>query len=172
MRKFGITAVLVVVAAAALTAGSAFAGATVTKVKLTGAYAGAANVKVADDVADIAANGPGKATILNAGKITGLGKGDASVQPCVPFTGTGLLTGTKGTKIKFTMLPGASGCGDEQGQVFSVSARAKVTGGAGKFKVGTKTYSLTKAKGTLKLTGVYDRGKGTFAIKLNGILTV
>ena len=50
------------------------------------------------------------------------------------------------------MIPPSSGCGDEEGNVFSISGKAKVTGG-------TKLYK--KATGTLKLTGVYDRGAGT-----------
>ncbi len=172
MRKLGISVVVAVVVATALTAGSAFSSATAAKVKLTGAYAGTATVKVADDIADIAATGPGKVTGLGVGKITGLGKGDASKQPCVPFTGTGQLTGVKGTKITFTMLTGAEGCGDEEGQVFAINARAKITGGAGKVKVGKKLYPLKKAKGTFKITGVYDRGAGTFAIKVSGLATV
>jgi len=172
VRRLGISVVAAAVAAAALMAGSAFSSATAAKVKLTGTYAGTATVKVADDVADIAATGPGKATGLGVGKITGVGKGDASAQPCVPFTGTGQITGLKGMKITFTMLSGAQGCGDEQGNVFSINARAKITGGAGKVKVGKKLYPLKKAKGTFKITGIYDRGAGTFSIKLNGLATV
>lgn len=172
MKRLGITTVSLAVAAAAVLVGSAVAGTSVTRVKLTGTYAGAANVKVTDDVADISANGSGTNTVMKAGKITGLGKGDASAQPCVPFNGTGTITGAKGTKLNFTMLSGASGCGDEQGQVFSISGRAKITGGAGKVKVGTKLYSLAKAKGTIKLTGVYNRGGASFTVKVNGTLTL
>jgi hypothetical protein len=126
-------------------------------------YAGTAVVKVTDQVADIAATGPGVGTLIGKSKVTGKGKGDASVQPCVPFTGTGLMSNTSGTTIKFTVLPGSSGCGDEAGNVFSVSGRAKVTGG-------TKLYR--KATGTLKMTGVYDRGAGTFSITFSGKVVV
>ena len=31
---------------------------------------------------------------------------------------------------------------------------------------------MKKAKGTFKITGVYDRGAGTFSVKLNGVVTV
>ena len=163
---------LVVAAVAAITAGSGLGSASAVKVKLTGAYEGTATVNVVAHLADIAASGPGKAAPLGVGKITGVGKGDASAQPCVPFTGTGQITGVKGMKITFTMLSGAQGCGDEEGKFFSINARAKVTGGAGKVKVGKKLYPMKKAKGTFKITGVYDRGAGTFSVKLNGVVTV
>ncbi len=149
---------------AAVSAGSALAGTTgSTKiVKFSASYAGAAVVKVTDQVADISTTGTGKGTI-GAGKITGKGTGDASAQPCVPFTGTGAMTGPKGAKINFKMASGSQGCGDEAGEVFSVTGKAIVTGGLGAYK---------KAKGTLKLTGIYDRSKGTFAVKFAGKLTV
>ena len=70
-----------------------------------------------------------------------------SVQPCVPWSGPGTMTGAGG-KLNFTVLSGAQGCGDEAGQVFSVVGKAKVTSATGK---------LAKATGTLKLTGTYDR---------------
>lgn len=172
MRRLGITTLVASAAVAALAAGSASGGAAVTNLKFTGAYAGTAVVKVADDIADIAATGPGTNTVMKAGKITGAGKGDASAQPCVPFNGTGSITGAKGVKINFTMLSGAQGCGDEQGELFSVSGRAKITSGVGKLRVGTKIYTLTRAKGTFKLTGTYDHTKGAFALKVIGTLIV
>jgi hypothetical protein len=61
------------------------------------------------------------------------------------------------------MASGSQGCGDEAGEVFSVTGRIIVTGGAGTYK---------KAKGNLKITGIYDRSKGTFSVKLTGKLTV
>ena len=167
MRKTRTTIVAALAAAlavAALTSGIAVAGtaARADVVPFKATYAGKATVKVTDDVADISADGTGTATILGASKITGKGKGDASKQPCVPFTGTGAITASSGS-LSFTVVPGATGCGDEAGKVFSVVGRAKVTGGTGK---------LAKATGTLKLTGVYDRGAGTFSIKFTGNLTV
>ena len=158
-----------VVALAAATAvvvvGAAWAGTESGNAKIvpfTAKYAGTATVKITDGIADIAANGAGTGTPIGKSKITGKGKGDSTVQPCVPFVGPGSMTGIKGN-ISFLVLPGSSGCGDEEGNVFSVSGRAKVTKGTKAFKT---------AKGTLKFTGVYDRGQGTFSIKFIGKLTV
>lgn len=131
-------------------------------VVFTASYSGTATVTVTDGVADIRAAGAGKGIPIGAGKIAGVGKGDANQQPCVPFTGPGTMTGTKKTKLTFTVLPGSTGCGDEAGQVFSISGKAKVVKGTG---------TLAKAKGTLKFTGVYDRGAGTFTVKFKGKLT-
>jgi hypothetical protein len=130
-------------------------------IAFSASYAGSATVNVTDNVADIQANGTGSGTLLGAGKVTGVGKGDASQQPCVPFNGPGTLSGSGG-KLVFTVLSGSSGCGDEAGQVFSVSGKAKVTNATGKLK---------KATGTLKFTGVYDRGAGTFSVRFKGTLT-
>lgn len=147
--------------AAVLVAGSALAGTTVKKpIAFSAAYAGTASVQVADQVANIAANGKGTAGVIGAGTITGAGKGDASQQPCVPFTGPGKIVGAKGT-IAFTVLTGSTGCGDEGGQVFSISGKAKVVKATG---------TLAKATGTLKFTGVYDKGAGTFSVKFKGTL--
>ena len=125
-------------------------------------YAGTAVVRVDGNVADITANGAGKGTPIGVSKVTGKGKGDSSVQPCVPFTGTGALIGAGKTKLTFKVVPGSSGCGDESGQVFSISAKATVIKGYGK---------LANVRGKLKITGVYDRGKGTFTAKFTGTLT-
>jgi hypothetical protein len=154
------TAALVVALAAMVVAGAAVAGAA-KKIPFSGKYAGTAVTKVTDNVADITANGAGAATPIGAGKITGKGTGDSSVQPCVPFTGTGSITGAKGT-VQFKVIPGSTGCGDEGGQVFSITARATVLKATG---------ALAKAKGSLKFTGVYDRGAGTFSVKVTGLLT-
>src|SRR6266542_5121816 len=97
----------------------------------------------------------GTGTLVGASKISGAGTGDSSVQPCVPFSGPGSLVGAR-SKLVFTVISGSQGCGDEAGQVFSVSGKAKVTKGTGK---------LLKATGTLKFTGIYDRGAGTFSVK-------
>lgn len=147
----------------ALLVGSAIASGagSVKIVNFTAKYAGKATVKVTGDVADISATGAGTGTPIGPGKVTGVGTGDTSQQPCVPWTGTGVMTGTKNTKVTFKMLPGSQGCGDEQGNVFSIVGRAQVTKATGK---------LAKAKGTLKLTGVYDRGAGTFSAKFSGKL--
>jgi hypothetical protein len=153
------------VIAAALVTGVALAGTTAqTKTVLfTAKYAGAAVVKVTDNVADISATGAGTGTIIRGSKILGKGTGDASQQPCVPFTGTGTMYAPNGTKILFKVVPGSTGCGDESGNTFSITGRAVVTKGTGKLK---------GAKGSLKLTGLYDRGQGTFSVKFSGKLTL
>ena len=156
---------LLALAATAVVAGAAVAadsGVTATTIPFTAKYAGTAVVRVDGNVADITANGPGKGTLLGAGKITGKGTGDSSVQPCVPFTGTGTMTGLAKTKLLFKVVSGSRGCGDESGQVFSISAKATVVKGTGK---------LANVRGKLKITGVYDRGKGTFSVKFAGTLT-
>lgn len=149
--------------AAALLVGTAWAGTSAKKITFTATYAGQANVKVTDNVADISANGVGKGTLIGKSSVKGLGKGDASQQPCVPWGGKGTMANTKGTKIVFEMVKG-SGCGDEQGQVFSIIGRAKILSGTKAFK---------KSKGSLlKVTGTYNRGAGTFSVKFSGKITV
>ena len=143
--------------------GSAIASgaAGVKTIPFTAKYAGDATVKVNGDVADISATGTGTGVPIGVGKITGTGTGDTSQQPCVPWSGTGLMKGTKAT-VAFKILPGSQGCGDEQGNVFSIVGKAQVTKATG---------ALAKAKGTLKLTGVFDRSAGTFSAKFSGKLT-
>ena len=136
--------------------------ATSKPVAFSASYSGIAAVQVNGDIANISANGTGTGTLLGSGKIAGTGTGDSTQQPCVPFTGPGSLTGTAGTKLTFTVASGSQGCGDEQGQVFSVVGKATVTKGTGK---------LAGAHGTLKFTGVFDRGAGTFSVKFKGTLT-
>ena len=151
-------------ATAALAAGAAAASSadTAAAIPFTAKYAGTAVVRVDGSVADITANGAGKGTLLGVGKVTGKGKGDSSAQPCVPFTGTGTMIGTGKTKLAFKVVTPSNGCGDESGQVFSINARATVIKGYGK---------LANVRGKLKITGVYDRGKGTFSVKFAGTLT-
>jgi hypothetical protein len=163
-HRFG-AATAGVIATAALAAGAAAAASsadTATAVPFKASYAGTAVVRVDGNVADITANGTGKGTPIGVSKVTGKGKGDSSVQPCVPFTGTGALIGAGTTKLTFKVVPTSTGCGDESGQVFSISARATVIKGYGK---------LANVRGKLKITGVYDRGKGTFTAKFAGTLT-
>jgi hypothetical protein len=138
------------------------AAATVKTVAFTATYAGTANVQVNGNIANISANGTGNGTVLGPGSISGTGTGDSSQQPCVPFSGPGLMAGTAGTKLSFTVPQSAQGCGDEAGQVFSVVGKATVTKGTGK---------LAKAHGILRFTGTYDRGAGTFSVKFKGTLT-
>jgi hypothetical protein len=125
-------------------------------------YSGKAVTQQTGDVVDITARGTGKGLPIGAGTITGKGKADSSIQPCAPFVGPGVMVGTARTKLAFTVLPGSSGCGDEAGQVFAVSGKAKVNSATGK---------LAKAKGTLKFSGTYDRGTGAFTVTFKGTLT-
>ena len=149
-------------AALATTVLAATALAVIVKpIAFTGTYKGNAVTNQNDTTVAITANGTGTGTLLGAGKITGTGTGDSSVRPCVPFTGTGKMSGPGGT-IVFKVIPGSSGCGDEQGQVFSISGKATILKATGK---------LLKRKGTLKFSGTYDRDSGAFTVKFRGSLT-
>jgi hypothetical protein len=151
------------VALAALFVGSAIASgaASVTIINFSAKYSGNATVNVTGDVVEsIKATGTGAGVPIGAGTITGLGKGEAKQQACNNWSGTGLLKGTKGT-IAFKMLPGAQGCGDEEGNFFSITGYATVTKATGK---------LAKAKGKLKVTGTYANDTGAFTAKFSGKL--
>ena len=162
MRKLWIASGGAATAAAVLITG-AFAATTVAKkvVPFTAKYTGTAVTKQTDNNVAITANGTGSGTLLGAGKVTGLGAGDSSVRPCVPFNGTGSMKGPGGV-VTFKVNPGSAGCGDDAGQLFSITGKASVLKATGK---------LAKAKGTLKMTGTYDRSSGAFSIKFSGSLT-
>ena len=162
MRKLWILSSGAALAVTVLVTG-AFAATTVVKttVPFVAKYTGMAVTSQTDNNVAITANGTGKATLIGVGKVTGLGTGDSSVQPCVPFNGTGSMRGPYGV-ITFKVNPGTAGCGDDAGQVFSISGKAAVIKATGK---------LAKAKGTLKMTGVYDRSSGAFSVKFSGSLT-
>lgn len=157
MKKLSI----LVTALLALAIASAAATAVKKPIVFTGKYAGTATTQAADNVVTITANGTGAGTKIGSGKVTGKGTGNSSVQPCVPFTGTGTITGAKGT-LTFKVNPGSSGCGDEAGQLFSVSGKATVLKGTG---------LLAKRKGTLRMSGTFDRSSGAFTVKFTGSLT-
>lgn len=161
MRKYRISILALGAAAlAALTAGSALAATSVKPIVFTGTYSGTASTKIDGSTVTISANGSGKGTLIGAGKVVGNGTGDSSKQPCVPFGGTGSITGAAGA-IQFKVLSNASGCGDEGGHVFSVTGYAQVLKATGK---------LAKAKGQLRFTGTYSRDDGTFSVKFTGTL--
>jgi hypothetical protein len=149
--------------AAAVLVTAALAATTVAKkvVPFTAKYTGTAVTKQTDNNVDITANGSGSGTLIGAGKVTGVGKGDSSVRPCVPFNGTGSMKGPGGV-ITFRVNPGTAGCGDDSGQLFSITGKATVTKATGK---------LALAKGILKMTGTYDRSSGAFSVKFSGSLT-
>jgi hypothetical protein len=137
------------------------ASAAIKPIAFTAKYTGTATTQAADTVVTINANGTGKGLLLGAGKITGVGTADSSVRPCVPFIGTGKISGAGGVLI-FKVKPGTSGCGDDAGSLFSISGKATVLKATGK---------LAKRHGTLKMTGMYDRDSGAFSIKFTGALT-
>jgi len=161
MFRTTIAAPVAVFAALALVAGTAVAGTAAKKIPFAGAYSGNATTKITNSVAAISATGSGTGTLIGKSSISGLGTGDTSQQPCVPFTGTGVLKGT-GTTLTFKVTPGSSSCGDESGENFAISGHATVLKGTGK---------LAKAKGTLKMTGTYTHSTGAFTLKLFGTLT-
>ena len=153
-----LTTAAAVIAAATVVTGAALAGTTSKTLAFKATFSGTATTQATDNVVSISASGAGKGTVIGAAKITGTGTGDSSQQPCVPFAGTGKMTGPGGT-LTFKVIPGSQGCGDEAGQVFSVSGKATVLKG---------TAKLRKAKGTLRMTGVYDRSSGAFSVKFTG----
>jgi len=155
-----IAAPVAVFAALALVAGTAVAGTTVKKLPFTASYTGNATTKITNSVAAISATGTGTGTFVGKSTISGLGSGDTSQQPCVPFTGTGVLKGTG--SLTFKVAPGSMSCGDDSGENFAISGHATVIKGTGK---------LAKAKGTLKMTGTYTHSTGAFTLKLFGTLT-
>jgi hypothetical protein len=163
VKRISIVSVLAVMTATALVTGVALASTATMKkvVPFVATFNGNATTQAADSVVTINANGTGKATLLGAGKVTGAGKGDSSQRPCVPFTGTGKITGPGGTLI-FKVNPSSVGCGDDSGQLFSISGKAAVLKATGKLK---------NAKGTLKMSGTYDRSSGAFTVKFKGSLT-
>jgi len=156
VRKLWILTIAVLAVAVA-----AAASAATKPIAFTAKYSGTATTKTADTVVTINANGTGKGLLIGAGKVTGIGTADSSVRPCVPFLGTGKMTGAGGTII-FKVKPGTSGCGDDSGSLFSISGKATVLKATGK---------LAKRKGTLKMSGTYDRNSGAFSIKFSGSLT-
>jgi hypothetical protein len=154
-------AVVTVLAVAAVAASSALAG---RAVAFAGTYTGKATTKVTGRTVAITALGAGRANVVGASKISGLGKGTTTQDnPCVPFTGPGSITGSTG-KITFVVLPTSRGCAaqDDQNKV-TVTGSMRVTGGTGKF---------AKARGTLKFSGPYNRGTGVFTVRLTGALTL
>ena len=161
MKKFRIPILaLALTVIAAATAGSALAKKPIV-VAFTGTYTGNASTQINGSVATISATGTGTGTLIGAGSITGQGTGDTSQQPCIPFAGTGKLTGSAGT-IAFKVLSGSSGCGDEGGHNFTITSHLAVLSATGK---------LAKAKGTLRMTGTYSHDDGSFSVKVSGTLT-
>ncbi len=165
MKKLLLTTMAALLAMATVAAGLATAGTTTSTkiVKFNALYTGKAVVVQSDQIATITAAGVGKGTPIGKGKLTGKGVGSAAAVQCNPFNGTGLITGVKGAKIKFKMTS-AQACGDaDPPEVFSISGRAIVNGGAGAYK---------KAKGNLKVVGTWKKSTGVFSIKFIGKLKI
>jgi len=161
VRKFRVVTLALAVVVLVTSAAALAAKPKPKKVAFLGTYSGQATTKLDGTTATIAATGTGKATVIGAGTLTGVGTGDTSVQPCVPFGGTGLLKGSGGS-VAFKVVPTGKGCGDEGGHEFSVSGYVLVTKATGK---------LLKAKGTLKFSGVYSHDDGSYSVKFTGTLT-
>lgn len=156
MRK--LSTLLVALLAVVLAASAATAAK--KPIAFVGKYAGTATTQGQDANVTITANGTGKGTLVGAGKITGAGTADSTQRPCVPFLGTGKISGAGGT-IAFKVNPSSIGCGDDSGNLFSISGKVAVVNATGK---------LAKTKGTLKMTGTYDRSSGDFSVKFSGTL--
>ena len=152
---------LIPILAAAVLVSSASALTKPKKIAFVGNYSGQATTLVNGSTVTITAKGNGSGTMIGAGALNAQGTGDSSQQPCVPFGGTGTLTGASGT-IYFKTNAGASGCGDEGGHNFTVKAYLAITKATGK---------LAKAKGTLRAVGTYNRDDGSFQVKLTATLT-
>jgi hypothetical protein len=156
MKKLSFITAFAALALAVLVAGALAAK---KPVSFSAKYTGTAVTQQTDNTVALTVNGTGSGT-LGAGKVTGTGTADASVRPCVPFTGTGSLTGPKGV-VQFKVLPGSTGCGDDAGQVFTFTAKAQVLKTTGTYK---------GVKGQLRVTGTFDRSSGAFSSKFLGLL--
>jgi hypothetical protein len=164
VRRFIVSIAALAVAAATVAAtGPAAATPAAKVIAFVATYSGTASTAAQGGTPTytISANGKGRATLIGAGTIIGQGTGDTSQQPCVPFLGTGKMVGPTGTVI-FKVTPGSSACGDESGTNFTFTAHFVVLKATGK---------LLKAKGTLKATGVFNHGDGSFSVKVTGKLT-
>jgi hypothetical protein len=163
VRKLTKSIVVVVAMLLATTAvaSAATANTKPKKIAFVGSYKGQATTLANGSNVTITAKGSGSGTLVGVGAINASGSGDSSQQPCVPFGGTGTITGAGGT-IAFKANPGATGCGDEGGHNFTVKVYLLVTRATGK---------LAKAKGTLRGIGTYNRDDGSFQLKLTGTLT-
>jgi hypothetical protein len=153
---------LAVTALAAALLASAALSAKPKTIVFAGSYTGNATTQMNGNSGTVTANGSGNGTMIGSSKLSGSGP-VTQQQPCALFSGPGTIVAANGAKIVFTVKPGAQGCGSDSDNTVTISGYAAVNGGSGKF---------AKAKGTLKFTGVYDRGGGAFNVKFAGKLTV
>jgi hypothetical protein len=152
-----------IAAVAAVIAGSALAGGAAKKpIALSATFKGKAVVRITGSHADISAQAAGSGVPIGKATLVGKGAGD-SAEPCPLFGGPATITAKAG-KLNFKVGQAAgSACTDEDGQVFSLSGRATITGGTGKY---------LKAKGSFKFLGSYDKKTGLFSVKFVGSFTV
>jgi hypothetical protein len=161
---------LVLVAVAALAASVATSAGATKKPKpkpkksaavaFVGTYSGTGSTLVNGSTVTITAKGNGNGTVIGASTISAAGTGDSSQQPCVPFGGTGTITGPGGT-INFKAASGATACGDDGGHNFTVKVMLGVTSATGK---------LANKTGVLRGVGTYSRDDGTWSLKVTGPL--
>ena len=129
-------------------------------VAFVGTYSGTGSTLVNGSTVTITAKGNGNGTVIGASTISASGTGDSSQQPCVPFGGTGTITGPGGV-INFKAVSGATACGDDGGHNFTVKVMLGVTSATGK---------LAKKTGVLRGIGTYSRDDGTWQLKVTGPL--
>ena len=141
-------------------AGTAVAGTTVKKPPFIGKYAGTATTQAADNTVTITANGTGAARKSAPARSPARARATARFSR-VCRSPAPARSRAKGT-LTFKVNPSSTGCGDEAGQLFSVSGKATVLKGTG---------LLAKRKGTLRMTGTFDRSSGAFTVKFTGSLT-
>ena len=149
----GLAGIAAVAATAALAAASPF----------TATYTGKVTEKVSGQNITASATGKGTGTIVKSSTVAGVVHATTANPPCSPFNGPASIKSGMGM-LKLNVLPISRGCaaGEDDRDHITLSGSAKVVGGTGKFK---------SAKGTLRFSGQYDRGKGTFAVKLRGSLS-
>lgn len=159
MKKLTISTVAATVVALLALAGTAGAAAP-KKIAFTGTYTGNATTKMSGGSGQVSASGTGSGTLIGASKLSGSGQVQQA-QPCALWGGPGEIAGAK-AKLSFLIPPSAQGCGSEDSTDVSISGIAAVKSGSGAF---------SKAKGSLKFTGMYDRGTGAFRVTFRGTLT-
>jgi hypothetical protein len=155
---------LATVAAVALAVPVAVAApaAATKKVAFKASYSGRAVVRVSGEMADLKADGKGSGTAVGKSAIAGKGKG-YDHEPCESFFGSSVITASDGSKLNLALRSdGGKACPGANQSRNALSGTVVVKGGTKKF---------AKARGTLKLAGNYDRGKGLFSITLTGTPT-
>jgi hypothetical protein len=153
------TAVAVV---AALAAGALAGTAVAATATLNVSFSGRAIVTQSGDAGAIRVTGKGSGAPIGKGAtITAKGVGYDG-DPCAVFLGTGTITAADGSKLNFAAAKDSKVC--KSGDDARNAVRAKMT-----VKGGTKRFA--KARGTLTVTGNYNRAAGTYTVKFTGRLT-